>query len=479
MAEQTTEKIKVLALCDYACSTGFATVASNIMRELDKTGKFDLTIQGINFYGDQNYDPARFPGRLFTAIDYRRAMQGAGVDVYGLEKFKEMMFKGDYDVVFVLQDTFIAQRLMMDVDTRGISGLPKVIKQMIHQPKTMLYFPIDAPPSPDWIKEAAALFDYPVPYTGYAAEETLKVMPEMTHLRRPIYHGTNIDEFNYIEDREAVEKFKYEWFNRGFVKDHYVLLNVNRNQPRKDILSNLQVMKCLRDLGDTDTLLYLHMRYDDAGGNIIRQAIQLGLEMGKDVIVPDWEALQRNYGIDINQGIDVATMNFIYNSADAVISTTHGEGWGLSITEAFSTKTPVIAPNNTSLTEMGADNRAILVDSGDNYNNWNWQQQDNDRIRPTVNVEKMAKAILELKAGKRVPDIEGAYQWARKHSWENICKEWVDLFLEAGMAAKADTQRRMAEARKAQLVAGKVKPANHTSKKDRKRERQNKKAARK
>jgi len=47
------KKIKVLGYCDSpTCATGFATVSRNIFEGLYRTGRFDIDILGINYWGD-------------------------------------------------------------------------------------------------------------------------------------------------------------------------------------------------------------------------------------------------------------------------------------------------------------------------------------------------------------------------------------------------------------------------------------------
>lgn len=423
-----TQKIRMLCLFDYCCATGFASVSSNIMRELKKTDKYDVDILGINYTGDP-YDSTKFPFNVYPAVTIETMHHGQNMDVYGRDKFLSMLVNGNYDLVFIIQDTFVVQTFS--------AKMFELIEQMPKKPKTIFYYPLDAAPDTSWIQDTVAKMDYPVPYTGYAAEETLKVLPDITKLRKPMYHGTNTDEFFYIPDRKEVQKFRHDFFDNGVVDNKFLILNVNRNQPRKDILRSLQVIKCLRELGDLDSILYLHMQYNDAGGNILTQAQQLGLEIGKDYILPTPQIFNSQHGIPIGK------LNMLYNAADCLITTTHGEGWGLSLTEAMATKTPVVAPNNTSMTEMLADNRGKLVESGESWESWIVKEaNDNSRLRPIVNVEKMARAILEVKAKKDLPDIDNAHAWVHKYSWSNICKEWVALFQEAASAAKQEEQKR-------------------------------------
>lgn len=408
------EKLKVLVLADYGCGTGFAQVSGNIIRRLNDTGKYDFTVVGINYDPSEEIDLNRWPGRIIPAITVGD-MQAP--DVYGRQKVLNELGKGIYDIFFTIQDTFIIQSIVPQIlETREL--LQKKFQ-------TILYYPIDAEPKAEWITECVAKFDYAVPYTYYAKEETLKIDDSLA-LCDPIYHGTNLEDFHYLEDRDEVADFRTKYFN-GCADGRFLLMNVNRNQPRKDIMRNFLILQELKRRG-RDVLLYLHMSHNDAGGNLLVMAEHFGFELNKDFILPSPKLFS------VNQGLPIEMVNKLYNCADAVISTTLGEGWGLSITEAMATKTPVIAPDNTSLHEMLAVKRGVLVPSGATPSDWfTLGFSDNERIRPLMSVEQAADAVEKVMAGK-LPDIEGAYLWAQAHNWDALCEKWLDVFEQAAKA---------------------------------------------
>ena len=181
--------------------------------------------------------------------------------------------------------------------------------------------------------------------------------------------------------------------------------------------------------------MYLHMQYEDSGGNIFTIANQLGLGKEYEYFLPSPKIF------NANQGMPIEDVNRIYNAADLVLSTTLGEGWGLSATEAMATKTPLIIPDNTSFSEMGADNRAMLVPSGSDPSLFIVKEMDNDRIRPLMDVKAAADKIEALMDQKDCSDVEGAYNWVRTLDWSNICKAWIALVeLAAVEAAKANLE---------------------------------------
>lgn len=417
------DKIKILALGDYCCSTGFATVMSNIMSELNATGRYDIDVIGINFDGNPDYDTSRFPGRVWPAVS---ALQMAGPygDPYGRQRFLDRLGMGIYDVVFILQDTFIVQEL--------IGPMLETYNQIDKKFKVVYYFPFDATPKKEWVDKVVCNVDYPVAYTEYAKNEALKFMPELAQKLDVIYHGTNIADFYPIEKQEEIDHFRETYF-AGKTKGRFLLTNVNRNQSRKDIVRNFMILAELRKRGYDSPMLYLHMQHDDQGGNILVMADHFGFKIGEDYILPNQQ------GFSAQWGFPVEVLNFIYNSSDAILSTTLGEGWGLSITEAMATKRPMIAPDHTSITEMMADGRGHLVKAGANPSMWMQKELDNERLRPLMDVEDAADKICALVDGKAPDTTKKAYDWVQNLTWQKICERWISKIDTAAAEAKAAT----------------------------------------
>lgn len=426
-AQESDKKIRVLALCDYCCSTGFATVSSNVLREVDKTGRYQIDVVGINYTGDP-YDEKRFPGNVFPALTIANLGQNGG-DPYGRQKFLDLLSTGVYDVVFIIQDAFIVADMIKPMRDAYVTLEKKF--------KTVFYFPFDSSPKKEWVEKVIAEMDFPVAYTRYAEKLCLEAVPDLKKKLKVIYHGTNVDEFKPVEDesgKAGVKDFRSKYF-AGKADGKFLITNVNRNQSRKDVVRNLMILSELKKRGHKDIVLYLHMAHSDQGGNILVMADHFGLKLQEDFILPSPRVFNPN------QGIPVQAINLLYNASQLVLTTTLGEGWGLSVTEAMATKTPVVAPDNTSLTEMLADNRGYLVKSGATPSMWITKEQDNERLRPLMDVEDAADKIELVKDGK-LPDIDLAYRWAREYSWENVCKDWIKIFDQAALEARTSKPTR-------------------------------------
>lgn len=403
------ERIKVLAYCDApVCATGFATVSRNILSGLYSTGKYDIDVLGINYWGD----PHNYPFRIWpTGINNEK-------DPYGRTKSFSMIQQMDYDILFFLQDTFILEFLPQ---------LHNELRSKGKEFRSICYFPIDGVPKEQWLQNVNAC-DYLVAYSEYGKKQSMNAMPAM---KEPLVipHGANVKDYFVVNDKDRAA-FRAQFF--GAQSDKFVFTNLNRNQQRKDIPRTIAAFaEFHKDV--PNSLLYLHMAKEDQGWKLIDIVKAYGLNITEDVIFPE------NFGP--NQGYPINIVNMIYNISDCVISTTLGEGWGLAWIEAMATKTPIIMPGNTALIENITKDRGWLTKSGTNPSLYTVVPNDNEIIRPLVDVEDMIKVMKEVHNNPEEVKrrAENAYAWVTtKMEWgNNIVPKWVDLFDKAYIDLKS------------------------------------------
>lgn len=438
-------KVKVVVLADSpTVATGFGHVCREILGLLYKTGYYDFEIVGINYDGS----PHNLPYRIHPAYNglipsplYR--------DVYGRQKFLDLLGEGRFDIAWVLQDSFILEQ----------DGFGKKIAQTYEMLRAdskfafIFYFPIDATPKISWIDNSAMLSHHPVTYTRYAYEEVLKLYSvdenslltdkEKEEMKMKyeslksclniIYHGINTKNF-FPKTPEEKAELKLKLFGEHN-KDKFVFINVNRNQPRKDIFRTMQAFKKLLDqrraAGKDDVYLYLHCNVFDSGLNLLDMAKQLQLVEGDEFAFPDPKMFNTSHGVPLE------LVNELYNASDALVTTTLGEGWGLSVTEAMACKLPVIAPDHTSLTEMlgksdnGNAERGFLVKTKEYF----VQHDDNSRMRPITDVDDLVEKMeFVIENYKHIGGIVNrAYEWVKMLEWDGelVGGKWKLLFEEA------------------------------------------------
>jgi glycosyltransferase involved in cell wall biosynthesis len=131
---------------------------------------------------------------------------------------------------------------------------------------------------------------------------------------------------------------------------------------------------------------------------------------------------------ETDKGSSVNKMNRIYNSLDAFLTTSTGEGWGLTITEAMACKVPVIAPNHTSIQEITNQGyNAFLLNSlypvvsmVDNIVRF---QSDIYEIADTIN--QVREAIYDDSQEYR-NKLQRAYDYVEKLDWKWIAGKFAD-----------------------------------------------------
>lgn len=402
MDEAKGRKLRVLAYCDSpTCATGFGTVSRNIFEGLYKTGRYEIDILGINYWGD----PHNFPYRIWpTGTNQDK-------DPYGRRKICNMIPSMEYDILFFLQDTFI------------LDFLPELIPHLERNNKaapTICYFPIDGKPKEQWIKNISVI-DNIVAYSEFGKKEAEEVFPPIKDKNMSVInHGVNTSNFHILPE-EQVKEFRQRYFDRH--ADKFIFTNLNRNQQRKDIPRTLAAFAEFRKQVP-DSILYLHMAKVDQGWNLPEVCKGYGFSTSEDVIFPE------NFGP--NQGYPLPIVNMLYNCSDCIVSTTLGEGWGLSWSEAMAVKKPVIMPANTAFLETINEDIGWLVKSGSNPSLWTVVPHDNEVIRPLVDVDDMVRAMLEVYNNPEEVKrrTENAYKYVTQQlDWQGpIAKQWVKLF---------------------------------------------------
>jgi len=148
-------------------------------------------------------------------------------------------------------------------------------------------------------------------------------------------HGLNTEMFYPITDKEnnsEFQEFKKQLF-KGKDYEFMVFFN-SRNIRRKQIPDTILAYRLFVDSLTPEqrekVVLVLHTEQVSEHGTDLPAVIE--------TLVPE------DYNIIFTPGkLDVKALNYLYNLADVQILLTSNEGWGLSLTEALLTGTPIIA----------------------------------------------------------------------------------------------------------------------------------------
>ena len=148
-------------------------------------------------------------------------------------------------------------------------------------------------------------------------------------------HGLNTDVFYPITNKDNNKE--YQEFKRNIFKgkDYEFMVffnsrNIRRKQIPDTILAYNQFVETLTKEQREKVVLVLHTEHVNEHGTDLDAIIETLIPQDRNIIFTPGK-------------LDVKYMNYLYNIADVQILLTSNEGWGLSLTEALLTGTPIIA----------------------------------------------------------------------------------------------------------------------------------------
>ena len=409
--------IRMLGVFDYNTSTGFGTVAKNIVGELRKHFRenLQLDIIALNYFGEPYHEDDNtyvVSGKLNDPTQ----------DDFGRHFYLNILKNSnEYDILFLINDLGAVVPIIEILDS--IKKEKKESNQKVF--KSIYYFPLDCTGFYQILK-GLEFFDTLVTFTEFARKEIINARPELKSKLKVINHGTNTSDFRPIQDNVDFKLWRNEFLGEN--ADKFIITNLNRNQPRKDIPATIFAFREAKKMWDKnlpEPFLYLHMRAKDPLGYDLKAIFwQLDLVEGKDYkLLPDeWEVNLPS----------VEEVNMVYNASNLYLTTTLAEGWGLGITEAMATMTPIICPKNTSLSEMtNFGERAFVYET-----DYPVVNTTDNIIRYQGSIYDVADKILEV-ANLYYNDTQeltkkkhAAYNWASKLTWKELSKRWIEYIKE-------------------------------------------------
>jgi glycosyltransferase involved in cell wall biosynthesis len=319
---------KILWYGDAVSHTGFSRVTHSILKHLQKNSNHEIVVFGINYTGD----PHDYPFKIYPATAANPH------DRFGLQRLPGIVEKEKPDFIICLNDIWIVNQVW-----EKIHFLQPQLKF-----KFIPYFPIDSERYVDSMLRFIKDWDFSITFTIEQAQriQNHDVQPKMLGV---LPHGIDEGKF-FPKDRDEARK------ELGIPTDRFIVLNANRNQPRKRIDLTIQAFaEFAKD--KPDTMLYLHMSEKDLGWSV-RELFDS--EMKRRGVDPTNRLIMTSRNINYMEAPSDEILNLIYNSCDVGINTADGEGWGLVPFEHASCKRAQIVPNHTSCRDIWK-NKAPLI----------------------------------------------------------------------------------------------------------------------
>lgn len=389
------DKPTILLVSDLVVPTGFARVTHSIFSHL--LDRYDLVGLGVNYNGDPHTNPLPV---------YPAQTMGNPKDIYGYQRIASIIKKHRPDIVWMLNDPWSIAGYLQVIDK-------ELTRLKLEVPKLVAYFPVDSEyHDPDWFEDFDKLSSY-VTYTNFGAD----VVGESTDGNKfptVIPHGTDSSVFYPMDKTEAKREMysNQPWYS----DDAFIVLNANRNQPRKRLDLSLQGFAMFAKDKPENVKIHMHCGVIDSGFDIIKLARRYGVE----------ERLIISNLVQGIQTIPDEKMNVMYNATDVGINTSMGEGWGLTNTEHAVTRTAQIVPNHSACAEIFHD-CGLLIDAPIPYT-----YDHTQTVGRLVSPGSLADHLQNLYDN---PDLrnelaEKAYTkfTGESYKWENIANSWDVIF---------------------------------------------------
>lgn len=399
---------KVLWLADAGCHTGFARVTHSIGERLVRDYGHEIHVLAFNHRGDDF--PSSFDQTKKTPLWLYRPNVFKDDDMFGMTRMLEVLGTVEPDVVVAYNDPHILLKLLYDN--------PYDPKRVLLQFRPIIsYIPCDGTNLPlEWLKLTKVT--------------NMVVMSEYGKSMYPgsklVYHGVDVSQFWPIEERPITTstgitcKTKKDCKQAfGFDKDGFLVLRVDKNSGRKDFPATFKalvpVMKRHKDIQ-----VHLHT---EGNGGLSGVNIETLIAREQEIAPKRWFLPGLH---DSWIGWPQEDLNALYNAADLFVSTSRGEGYGLTLAEALACGVPVVAQNVSAIPEVVGPGgrlvepeRLITVPHGEDL----WLA-DVDAFSNTIEYLYENPEVRKDLGAKGVEHVRSLF------SWDEAAKKF-DFYIEA------------------------------------------------
>lgn len=309
---------KLLWVGDAGCASGFAKATHGVCDFLDYRANpdnptpWDVTVLGINYRGD----PHSFKYPIYTALP--------GGDLFGVGRIVWMCDAVQPDAILIQQDPWnfphYVARLKGVPEYKDLPVIGSVAVDGLNCRGT------------DLNDLTLAIF-----WTRFGEEQARRGGFTSTSAVVPL--GVDLTIYAPGDRREARQRLKLP----ERCLDGFIVGNVNRNQPRKRLdLSIRYFARWWEEAGrPKNAFLYLHVAPTGEVSYDVRQlSSYYGILHQLILLEPEpWYGQTNEFMVDT------------YRSFDVQISTSQGEGWGLTTLEGMACGIPQIVPEWAALGE--------------------------------------------------------------------------------------------------------------------------------
>lgn len=392
--------VRALWIGDAGADTGFGTVTHGIGERLVAMGH-DIHVLATNYDGDH----------VDTNLKLYRPNKLVQPDIYGQSRFVEMLSSIEPEVVVILNDPFVIAKFLFrnNWDTE---------RALLQYRPILAYMPVDGTAQPT---------------TWNILERVTKpvLMSRFGRTWLPdapvVWHGVDTSQYRPASTKRYISSGGAEVSSKkdakralGYDPDGFLVLRVDRNSRRKDFSSTWKALVPVMKR-HTDIQVHFHCKGTGDDGVELPQLFSREPSIAEKFFLPGNHSTQRGWPKD-----DLA---ILYNAADLFVSTSWGEGFGLTLVESLACGVPVIAQDVSAISEVVGPGGVLLppaatitVTSGQ------------DQWLPDVGAFSEAIEHLYLAGGTRRKLGEAGREHISHFSWDEAARRFSELLTTAAAA---------------------------------------------
>lgn len=403
--------MKILWLSDAGCHTGFGKVTHSIGERLVRDYGHEVHVLAINYRGDP------FPSTITPGAQTELRLWVPNIrlqtDVYGNTRVVELLLEIEPDMVVTLNDAHItiSQLLENKVDPQKI---------LLRMRPIISYIPVDGINLPP---------QWPQVMTAYTKVVTMSRFGQAAYPGSElVYHGVDTDKFWPVSNERPIEwqgeKLRTKRQCRkalGMNEDAVWVLRVDSNSGRKDYASTWRALApVMRRHPNVMAFFHCDPTKLTAAGTDLHAVMSRDPDIDTKTRVTTPGDRESNF-----KGWPEEAMNILYNAADIFVSTSRGEGFGLTLAEAAACGLPIVAQNVSAIPEVVGPGGILLeplttltVPSGEDV----W-------LADIPAFEAAIEKLVMSKGARRDLGRKGHEHVTSSFSWDFAAKRFHELLL--------------------------------------------------
>jgi glycosyltransferase involved in cell wall biosynthesis len=350
---QVQQKKKVLLVGTHIQQfTGYSKVTYNIVNYLSKKQDVDLYHYGFQRAKTQIPDFRPYPANV-THFDAQE-MEQPQDQGFGYKRLPEIVRQVKPDVVIIYNDSLVVCRFLEELNKQLNADERRKYKMIVYLDQVYIG---QRPPFLDLIRrDSSLIFAFTEGWKKVLDNQMFGDAPKPRI--RVLRHAYSTDLFTGV-DRTKIRAAL------NIPTNGFLMLNVNRNSPRKryDILIKAFVELLVKFPTKSIFLLCVCDKGEKGGYPLFEIFLN--------------ELKKRNVGVELfatrlmisnaDQSLPDSEINNLYNAADIGVTTTEGEGFGLCQLEQMGVGIPQVVPDILGLNEFCTENNSIVVPAKVSY----------------------------------------------------------------------------------------------------------------